>query len=297
MSSSFSGAFVASHTVEWFARARVCVLAHSPATDSNKQVVYGHYMYGQPPIEDKQIVLMRGTLGIGRWMEERVHERTTVQTLVSSWSWLHCLPLKDATTVTIILFCFCFHSTCQHARACCSGDRVAMLSVSISRGGGGGGIGVGNISTLPGGIGGRGPNVGGRRSSRAANALKSVLGAVQLLKCIAFAALVYVVGTVPCFYQLQYRQHGDGDGRFHRPVNALHAFADRPMLCAFVVLATCTLGLALRAKPRFRKLLELHSRRSLGIRAVVIAAIVILQLHALQRLGATGVVLAEISFE
>jgi hypothetical protein len=172
--------------------------------------------------------------------------------------------------------------------------------------GGSAGVGVGSA-------------ISSSSASRAARTIKPLLCVVRVLQCLAMAAVVHVVGTVACFYQLQHHQqqqqqqaeeeqqgvgnplrnHGLGRGPalLFRDDESLHAFGGRPVLCAFVLLVATALGLALRARPRFRKILELHHKRSLVVRAVFIAAIMLLEVHALRRLGATGVVLAEVSLQ
>lgn len=175
-------------------------------------------------------------------------------------------------------------------------DGDAMLSGTLSR----------SIGSTPGFQSLRGPGgSSGSHAQKAARTLKPAIAIVQVLRCIAFAAVVSVVGTFTCFqppsvghFHGDHRGHsGSGSGPGRGGGAVLHAFLDRPVLCALVITAACALGLAFRAKPRFQKILELHSRRSLAIRATFIAAIVLLEVHALRRVGATGVALAGISFQ
>ena len=131
-------------------------------------------------------------------------------------------------------------------------------------------------------------HAGNSVARRAARSLKPLLTLTHFLKCVAYSGIVYVAGTVGCWYQ---SSAGDASG------GRYHIFVDRPFLCAFALLSALGLGLALRAKPRFQKILELHDKRSLFIRAAVIAGIVLLDVHALRRLGSAGVALAQISFQ
>ena len=128
---------------------------------------------------------------------------------------------------------------------------------------------------LSGSISHRRPAASGRElaASRAGRSLKPLVFVVQFLKCVAMAAVVYVVGTVTCFYQSRERRlDSRDDGRFH-------VFASRPMLCSCALLAACAAGLCLRARPRLQKLLALHDKRSLLVRAALAAAIVVLEVR------------------